>query len=176
MDRTGHIDKGLAMDVNDLEKLNTAVNFLIDQKTFIETIEQLREEINHATEPFVWSVVDQNSINCELPESIRSCWIFVLKKDVSSGCHYHPTSVQYMVTITGQGMAKVAGISRRMVEFGSPNDSLSDKWYVIDNGIPHEFFPEEKDMVVVSFHTCDAAELEEIGCETGKRRLYEGEI
>ena len=30
-------------------------------------------------------------------------------------------------------------------------------------------------MVVVSFHTCEASELEEVGCETGEKRLYEGE-
>jgi len=164
------------MNINDLEKLNTAVEFLINQKTFLETIEQLSQEINHSQEPFVWSAIDLNSINRELPESIGSCWIFALKKDVSSGCHYHPNSIQHMVTIKGQGMSKVGGIYKRMVQFGSPNDSLADIWYVIGKGVPHEFFPEEEDMIVVSFHTCEANELEEVACETGEKRLYEGEI
>jgi hypothetical protein len=31
-------------------------------------------------------------------------------------------------------------------------------------------------MVVVSFHTCEASELEEVSCETGEKRLYEREI
>lgn len=163
------------MDVHDLEKLNSAVALLINQKTFLETIEQLSDEVNHSQEPFVWSIIDLNSLDCELPESIRSCWAFVLKKDVSSGCHYHPNSIQHMVTIKGRGMAKVAGVDKRMVEFGSANDSAADVWYVIGKGVPHEFFPEEEDMVVVSFHTCEAAELEEVACETGERRLYEGE-
>jgi hypothetical protein len=161
------------MIVNDLEKLNTAVEFLIDQKTFLETIEQLSEEINRSQEPFVWSVIDPNSIDRELPESIRSCWIFVLRKDVSSGCHYHPNSIQHMVIIRGRGMSKVAGIHKRMVQFGSSNDPLADIWYVIGKCVPHEFFPEEEDMIVVSFHTCEASELEEVACETGEKRLYE---
>jgi hypothetical protein len=164
------------MNINDLEKLNTAVEFLVNQETFLETIGQLSQEINHSQEPFVWSAIDLNSMDRELPESIRSCWIFVLKKDVSSGCHYHPNSIQHMVTIKGQGMSKVAGIYKRMVQFGSPNDSLAEIWYVIDEGVPHEFFPEEEDMIVVSFHTCEANELEEVACETGAKRLYEGEI
>jgi hypothetical protein len=113
------------MNVNDLEKLNIAVEFLINQKTFLERIEQLSEEINHSQEPFVWSVIALSSIDRNLPESIGSCWIFVLKKDVSSGCHYHPNSIQHMVTIKGQGMSKVAGIYKRMVQFGSSNDSLN---------------------------------------------------
>ena len=160
----------------DLEKLSTAVAFLLNRKTFLGAIEQLSEEINHSQEPFVWSVIDISSIKRELPENIRSCWLFVLKKDVSSGCHYHPNSIQHMVTIKGQGMSKIAGEYRRMVRFGSLNDSLADTWLVIGQRVPHEFFPEGEDLVVVSFHTCEANELEEVSCETGEKRLYEGEI
>jgi hypothetical protein len=164
------------MNNNDLEKLNTAVEFLINQKTFLERIEQLSQEINHSQEPFVWSVIDLNSVDRELPENIKSCWIFVLKKDVSSGCHYHPNSIQHMVTIKGQGMSKVAGEFKRIVRFGSSNGSLADVWHVIGKSVPHEFFPEEEDMVVVSFHTCGASELEEVACESGEQRVYEREI
>lgn len=94
------------MIVSDLEKLNAAVEFLISQKTFLERIEQLSEEINHCQEPFVWSVIDLNSTDREVPEGIRSCWIFVLKKDVSSGCHYHPNSIQHMVAIKAKECRK----------------------------------------------------------------------
>lgn len=164
------------MNVNDLEKLNTSVEFLINQKIFLEMIEQLSKEIDHSKEPFVWSVIDLNSIERELPQCIRSCWIFVLKKDVSSGCHYHPNSIQHMVTIKGEGISKVAGEYRRMIRFGSSNDSLAAIWHVIGKGVPHEFFPEKENMMVVSFHTCEASELEEVDCETGEKRIYEREI
>lgn len=160
------------MKINDLEKLNTAVEFLNSQESILETIDHLRQAINHSQEPFVWSVIDLNSIDSELPESIRSCWVFVLKKDVPSGCHHHPNSIQHMVMIKGQGMSRVGGTHRRMVQLGS-NDSLEDKWYVIDKRVPHEFFPEAEDMVVVSFHTCEANELEEVSCDTGEKRRYE---
>ena len=160
----------------DLEKLNTAVKFLINRKTFLETVEQLREDIKHSQGPFVWTVIDLGSFEGELPEGIRSSWIFVLKKDVSSGCHYHPNSIQHMVTIKGQGMSKVAGEYKRMVQFGSSNGFLHDKWIVIAKGISHEFFPEKEDMVVVSFHTCKESELEEVDCETGEKRVYEPEV
>ncbi|MEW6130317.1 MAG: cupin domain-containing protein [Acidobacteriota bacterium] len=156
----------------DLEKLNAAVEFLVNRKTFLETIEQLSEAIEHSQESFVWSVIDLSSIECQLPEGIQSSWIFVLKKNAWSGCHYHPNSIQHMVTIKGQGMAKVAEEYQRMVPFAA-NDSLTDKWLVIGQGVPHEFFPENENMVVVSFHTCAASELEEVDCETGEKRVYE---
>ena len=156
----------------DLEKLTAAVEFLLNRKTFLATIEKLSEEINHSEEAFVWSVIDRSSIQRELPEGIRSSWIFVLKKDVSSGCHYHPNSIQHMVTIKGQGMSKIAGKYSRLVQFGSSNDSFADKWLVIEKGVPHEFFPENENMIVVSFHTCEASELEEVECKTGEKRVY----
>ena len=162
------------MNVDYLEKLNTAVEFLIKQQTVVKTIERLNEEIDHSPEPFVWSVIDLSSIPHRLPETIKSGWIFVLKKDVSSGCHYHPNSIQHMTTIKGQGMSKVGGEYKPLVQFGSPDESVANQWVVIEKNLPHEFFPEGENMVVVSFHTCEASELEEIGCETGEKRLYEG--
>lgn len=160
----------------DLEKLHIAVEFLITRKAFLETVEQLNEEINHSQESFVWSVIDLGAIDRELPDGIRSCWVFVLKHDVPSGCHYHPNSIQHMVTVRGQGISKVAEEYKRMVQFGSSNYSIADIWQVIGVGVPHEFFPEKENMVVVSFHTCKASELEEVSCETREKRIYEREI
>ena len=79
-----------------------------------------------------------------------------------------------MVVIKGQGTSTVGGKTKRMLQFGSSKASLDEIWYVIDKGVPHEFFPTEEDMVVVSFHTCEADQLEEIACDTGEKRLYEG--
>src|SRR5262245_14182514 len=109
----------------DLEKLNTAVEFLVSRKAFLETIDRLSEEIKQSEESFVWSVINLSQLESELPASIQSCWVFVLRKDVSSGCHYHPNSIQHMVTIKGQGMSKVAGEYKRLMQFGSSNGSLA---------------------------------------------------
>ena len=163
------------MNTQDLEKLTTAVEFLINQETVLQTIDQLNQEIDQSLEPFVWSVIDLDSIARPLPETIKSGWIFVLKKNVSSGCHFHPNSIQHMATIKGQGMSKVAGKYKPLVQFGS-DVTPADKWVVIDQNVRHEFFPENENMVVVSFHTCEASELEEVGCESGEKRLYESVV
>ena len=120
--------------------------------------------------------VDQNecAVNCALPERIKSGWVFVLKKDVPSGCHYHPNSVQHMVMIEGQGQSSVGNLRKEMVRFGTPGQPPETVWYVINEGVHHEFFPEETEMVVVSFHTCEARELEEVACGSGAERLYLG--
>jgi mannose-6-phosphate isomerase-like protein (cupin superfamily) len=100
----------------------------------------------------------------------------VLKKDVPSGCHYHPNSIQHMVMIEGEGTSKVGAISREMRRFEDSNSSLDEIWYVIPEGVQHEFFPTGRDMVVVSFHTCESNELEEISCDSGATRNYEPRV
>jgi len=160
-------------DIGYLPQLNEAVAQLVTRSEIHRIINSLKQELQHTSEPFVWSTIDLLSIPTPLPESIKSCWIFVLKKDVPSGCHYHPNSIQHMVMIEGEGSSNVGGISRQMKRFGVPDGPMTDTWYVIPEGVPHEFLPRDKDVVVVSFHTCNSEELEEISCDSGATRNYE---
>jgi hypothetical protein len=161
------------MNLENLGKLNATVSFLLKQENILKIIEELQEAVHHTEDSFVWSSLDLNEIKSDLPEKLKSGWIFVLKANVASGCHYHPNSIQHMVMLSGEGESQVAGIKRRMLRFGTPGCSLDEIWYVIGEGVKHEFFPEESEMVVMSFHTCGVNELEEISCQTGERRLYE---
>jgi oxalate decarboxylase/phosphoglucose isomerase-like protein (cupin superfamily) len=170
-DSTGRVQ---IMNADYLQNLNDAVEQIERQKTFSEIVEGLKKELNYSEEPFVWSVLDLDSVNCALPERIKSGWVFVLKRDVPSGRHYHPNSVQHMVMIEGQGQSCVGNVRKEMVRFGTPGQPPETVWYVINEGVPHEFFPEETEMVVVSFHTCEARELEEVACGSGAERLYLG--
>ena len=156
-----------------LPQLNEAVAQLIVTPDFPGLIDTLKSQLQDSPEPFVWSTIDLKSVATPLPDSIKSCWIFVLKKDVPSGCHFHPNSIQHMVTIEGEGTSDVGGTSREMKCFGEPGSSPDDVWYVIPEGMPHEFFPRGTDVVVVSFHTCEPHELQEISCDSGAMREYE---
>jgi len=156
-----------------LPQLNEAVEELLTRASFHQLVDTLKAKLPHTAEPFVWSTIDPESITVPLPETIKSCWIFVLKKDVSSGCHYHPNSIQHMVMIEGEGTSKVGSDSRQMMRLGEADSTLDDVWYVIREGVPHEFFPSGTDVVVVSFHTCASDELEEISCDSGATRNYE---
>ncbi len=156
-----------------LPQLNEAVAQLITQQGIHDLIDNLKTQLPDTSEPFVWATLDLQSIASALPGNIGSGWIFVLKKDVPSGCHFHPNSIQHMVMIEGEGTSKVGKITRQMKRFDEPDSSLDEIWYVIPEGVQHEFFPTENDMVVVSFHTCGADELEEISCDSGATRIYE---
>lgn len=156
-----------------LRLLNDAVTEVVARPAIQRVIYDLKTQLQHTTEPFVWSTIDVQSLASPLPDDIRSGWIFVLKKDVASGCHYHPNSVQHMVMIEGEGASKVGTISGEMKQFGEQGGALEETWYVIPKGVPHEFFPRGRDVVVVSFHTCESDQLEEIDCDSGATRNYE---
>lgn len=155
-----------------LQQLNDAVAELVTRPAIRSVVDSLKEELQHTSEPFVWSTIDLNTVTTPLPDEIESGWIFVLKKDVPSGCHYHPNSIQHMVMIEGAGTSKVGTVAGRMKLFEAQGSGLEESWYVIPEGVPHEFFPEGKDVVVMSFHTCDSDELEEISCDSGAARNY----
>jgi mannose-6-phosphate isomerase-like protein (cupin superfamily) len=155
-----------------LQLLNGAVAELVTRPAIRSVVDSLKEQVQHTSEPFVWSTIDLNSVTTPLPDEIESGWIFVLKKNVPSGCHYHPNSIQHMVMIEGAGTSKVGTVAGRMKLFEGQGSALEESWYVIPEGVPHEFFPEGKDVVVMSFHTCDSDELEEISCDSGASRNY----
>ena len=154
-----------------LRQLNDAVAEVVARPATRRVVADLKSQLQHTSEPFVWSTIDLQSLTSPLPKDIRSGWIFVLKKDAPSGCHYHPNSIQHMVMVEGDGTSKVGPDSGQMKRFGE--DPLDDVWYVIPENVPHEFLPTGGDMVVLSFHTCASDELEEISCNSGATRNYE---
>jgi len=156
-----------------LPQLSHAVAQIIAEPDTHALIHALKEQLKQTPEAFVWAMRDLQTISGHLPGNIKSCWIFVLRKDSPSGCHYHPNSIQHMVMIEGEGTARIRSLTSEMRRFDAMNCPLPDAWYVIDEGVPHEFFPRGSDMVVISFHTCAANELEEMSCDSGVTRIYE---
>jgi mannose-6-phosphate isomerase-like protein (cupin superfamily) len=156
-----------------LQQLNDAVAQLVTRAAIRSAVDTLKVQLQDTAEPFVWSTIDLQSVTTPLPDDIKSGWIFVLKKDVPSGCHFHPNSIQHMVVIEGEGTSKVGAVASEMKRFDEQDQALEETWYVIPEGVPHEFFPGGTDVVVVSFHTCDSDELEEISCDSGAARNYE---
>jgi hypothetical protein len=161
------------MDEADLGLLSRAVESFLGRETFSAALERLESELARSTQNYVWDSVELGSIPCQLPQGIRSCWIFHLRRDVPSGAHFHPNSVQHMVMVRGKGTSNVGGVLRPLVPSLSPDASLADRWLIIAQGVPHEFTPDSENMTVVSFHTCQAGELVEVDCGTGTVRHYE---
>jgi uncharacterized protein YjlB len=150
--------------------LDDAVANLVTRADVIETIGRLKSELQASTEPFVWATIALQNV-VDVPAEIRSAWIFALRAERWSGEHYHPNSVQRMVVIEGHGRSRIGSTIGEMVALG--DGSLGDAWVVIAPGVPHEFYPEKDDMIVMSFHTATAEELLEVSEGGAWIRHYE---
>jgi len=65
-----------------LPELNKAVEQLVTRPEIHSLVDTLKKQLQQTSDPFVWSTIDLQSVMVQLPRRIRSCWIFVLKKDV----------------------------------------------------------------------------------------------
>jgi mannose-6-phosphate isomerase-like protein (cupin superfamily) len=135
-----------------------------------ETLNRLKSELRTSPEPFLCASLGLRGADDLLPPEIRSAWLFALRADMWSGLHHHPNSVQHMIVVSGQGRAKIAGIQGGLAAF-DPDASWEEQWCVINCGVPHEFFPEGDDMIVMSFHTAGPDELLEVS-DSGNGRHY----
>jgi hypothetical protein len=150
--------------------MDRTVAELVTRADVVAMIERLKSELGASDEPFVWATIDIGSVR-DIPEKVRSAWIFALRADRWSGAHYHPNSVQHMAVIEGHGRSRVAGTIGEMVAFG--DGGPGKRWFVIEPGVSHEFYPVDGDMIVMSFHTATAQELLEVSESGGVSRHYQ---
>ncbi|NJD22766.1 MAG: cupin domain-containing protein [Melioribacter sp.] len=134
------------------------------------SIIELQKELLNSSEQFVWKTLNEHFNEQDLETEFKSAWLFVLRKNTPSHAHYHPNSTQYTAVIDGLGDCEFGGIKISLQYFDPSN---SETLYVINRGVPHEFFPGDKDLVVLSLHTVNTEELIEINCSSGKERTYE---
>ena len=96
-----------------------------------------------------------------MPEEIRSSWVFVLRRGVTTGAERHPNSRQRMVSWSGAGDFQVHDGTRwRSHHLGSdPRAPLEKRWISIPPDTWHQGVVGDRDWLVVSFHTVVAEEL-----------------
>lgn len=158
------------MKIDCLKSLNVVVERLLSDLSVKETIKILKTKLQRSREPFVWRTINIEPMCGDLPKNIKSTWIFALRRNTPSVAYSHPNSVQYTAVVEGKGKAIIGGTHKELELFDPTRDGKT--WLVINKNTPHEFFPEEQDMVVISFHTCLENELIEIEADSGRRRKY----
>ncbi len=108
-----------------------------------------------------WEPVPLALYGADLPAQIRSSWVFVLRRGVTTGAERHPNSIQRMVSWSGGGDFQVYDGQRwRSHSLSSdPRSSLEERWLTIPAETWHQGVVGDQDWLVVSFHTVPAAEL-----------------
>ncbi|KAF0162257.1 MAG: hypothetical protein A2499_13960 [Stygiobacter sp. RIFOXYC12_FULL_38_8] len=131
---------------------------------------ELQNNLQESSEQFLWKTLNKHLDKRDLENEFRSAWMFVLRKNTPSEAHYHPNSTQYTAIIKGDGTCEIGGEKITLQKF---DPSMITTLYVIDQGVSHEFFPGDEDLVVLSLHTVAPEELIEINCSLDKKRNYQ---
>jgi hypothetical protein len=152
-------------------------------------VERVRADLARKPDALMsWEPVELETFGGQLPSSIRSGWVFVLRAGLDTGAERHPNSHQRMMTFAGSGDMKMDATGRpNEVEVeseiawhshllvGDAKAPLERRWISIPRNIWHRpVIPKAADWVVVSFHTVPADELIEER-PGAKQMLYETE-
>jgi hypothetical protein len=111
-------------------------------------------------EEFGWEFVSLGP----LPEGIASAGLFVLPARSRPTPHRHPNSIQHMRRLSGEARVRLA-------HDGEVMDRLvgaDERWVVIETDATHQIDVEDREFVVISFHTVPQEELLEV-TQTGQR-------
>jgi len=110
-----------------------------------------------------WETVPLELYGTALDPEIRSSWVFVLRRGVTTGAERHPNSRQRMVSWSGGGDFQVHDgerwVSHPLVS--DPAAPLESRWVSIPPNTWHQGVVGESDWLVVSFQTAAAGELVE---------------
>ncbi|MGD9345844.1 MAG: hypothetical protein PVH84_08270 [Candidatus Aminicenantes bacterium] len=111
----------------------------------------------------VWEPVPLETYQSDLPDIIRSSWVFAVRARANTGDERHPNSHQYMMSYKGRGDLQIwideDWKSNHLVStFG---DSLESRWVSVPPVVWHRALGSEENWIVVSFHTASADELVE---------------
>jgi hypothetical protein len=108
-----------------------------------------------------WESVPLDLYGAVLSPEIRSSWVFVLRRGVTTGAERHPNSRQRMVSWSGDGDFQVHNGERwkshRLVS--DPSAPLEERWISIPPETWHQGVVGDRDWLVVSFHTVAAEDL-----------------
>lgn len=108
-----------------------------------------------------WEAVPLELYAAALPSDIKSSWVFVLRRGVTTGAERHPNSRQRMASWSGGGDFQVHDGERwrSHVLVSDPRAPLEERWISIPPETWHQGVVGEEDWLVVSFHTVAAEEL-----------------
>jgi diacylglycerol kinase (ATP) len=111
-----------------------------------------------------WEPIPLEIFGENLPEGIKSSWVFVLRAGTNTGPERHPNSHQRMMSFEGGGDMQTGELDvwRSNTLTSDPGATLEQRWVSIPVSVWHQpVVPNDSDWAVVSFHTVVAEDLVE---------------
>jgi hypothetical protein len=144
-----------------LERLDAAVGSPAAREAIAPIVARVERILGRSEATEAWEPVPLQVYGEGLPSEIRSSWVFILRRGVTTGAERHPNIRQRMVSWSGGGDFQVHDGERwRSHVLGDPSPrTLEERWISIPSNTWHQGVVSDRDWVVVSFHTVPADEL-----------------
>ena len=126
-----------------------------------ECLGRVLRQLEGSTDMMAWEIIPLSTFGSNLPKSIRSCWIFVIRADAETGAERHPNSHQRSHSLAGTGRFELrergSWVSHKLVSReGRPAEQ---RWVTIPPSTWHRLFVDSQPWGMLSFHTVVPEEL-----------------
>ncbi len=129
--------------------------------TVRECLARVLRQLERSPGLMAWETVPLGVFGSRLPESIRSCWIFVIRAGAETGAERHPNSHQRSLSLTGTGRFELrergSWASRPLVS--TAGGAVEQRWVTIPRSTWHRLFVGTQAWGMLSFHTVAPEEL-----------------
>ena len=144
------------VQLNDIIRSNAAAKARVS-----ETLRNVVQRLHASAREMEWETVPLATFGGRLPESIRSCWIFVIRPDSATGAERHPNSHQRSLSLSGTGgFERYSGGAWRPHSLVSADDAdLASRWVSIPPSTWHRLVVGSEPWGLLSFHTVVPEEL-----------------
>ncbi len=126
-----------------------------------ECLARVLRQLEGSPGPMAWETIPLSAFGSSLPESIRSCWIFVIRAGAATGAERHPNSHQRSLSLTGTGRFELqerdSWASHPLVS--SERGAAEQRWVTIPPSTWHRLFVDTQAWGMLSFHTVAPEEL-----------------
>jgi hypothetical protein len=127
-----------------------------------EIVQRVEAKFSGSGEPLAWETIPLKIYGNDLPEMLRSSWVFLLRQDAISGAERHPNSHQRVMSWRGKGDLQVWNNDQweSHILIDDFNVPVENRWVSIPINMWHQAAVEPGEhWIVVSFHTATAEEL-----------------
>ena len=165
-------------EVDVLEALEKAIRSSKLDDRLADSTARIEQRLEGQPEDVMaWETIPLEAFESALPDAIKSCWIFILRANTTTGAERHPNSHQRSMSIRGSGDFQTrpdeAWESHQLSS--DPHVPIDRRWLSIPMNVWHQLVVPDENWVLISFHTVAEDELVEErpseGMDDGVRQM-----
>jgi len=140
-----------------LGSLDALIHAQAAAATLTECLRRVLQQLERSDRPMAWEVVPLSAFE-DLPKSIRSCWIFVIRPGTTTSAERHPNSHQRSCSLVGNGTFEVYDGSQ-WYPHALASGEHGERWVSIPPSTWHRLVVGSAAWGMVSFHTVAPEDL-----------------